>query len=73
MRLYFLKIPVANECLPFLTTFSAKHHLLICILLCLQFAVSKIINLYYLLFYILFASLKSSQLNYYRGFYFRKS
>jgi hypothetical protein len=34
---------------------------------------SKIINLYYLLSHILFASLQSSQLIYYRNFYFRKS
>jgi hypothetical protein len=73
MRSYLSKIPIVNECLSFFTTLSAKHYLLIYILLCLQFTVSKIINLCYLLSHILFASLQSSQSIYYRDFYFKKS
>jgi hypothetical protein len=42
-------------------------------LFCLQFIISKIINLYNLLSYILSTSLESSQSNYYRNSYFRKS
>jgi hypothetical protein len=59
VRPYLLKTPVTNECLPSFTTLSAKHYLLICILLCLQFTVSKIIDLCCLLSHILSASLQS--------------
>jgi hypothetical protein len=72
MRLYSLKTPVTNECLSFITILNTKHYLLIYILLCLQFTISKIINLCNLLSHILSASLQSSQSIYYRGFYFKK-
>jgi hypothetical protein len=68
---YPLKTSVIIERLSF-TTLSAKHHFLICVLLCLQFVMLKIINLYYLLSHILSASLESSQSIYHRNSYSRK-
>jgi hypothetical protein len=73
MRLNPLKIFITNECLPSFTTFNAKYHFLIYILLCLQFTMSKIINLCCLLSHILFTLLQSSQSIYYRNSYSRKS
>jgi hypothetical protein len=72
-RPYLLKTPVTNECLSSFTTLNAKYHFLIYVLLCLQFAILRIINLCNLLSHILFTSLKSSQSIYYRDFYSRKS